>query len=568
MNGTVQFLIGTIAHWAGWIFLLRGVYGLFQAVRGQRDLKKALVDGAIGVVGFGVSLGLDPQAGKVVLPLLWPDMPAIGWLTLFATGMFTAQGIGALSAISAEERTAKLKGMGIWLAVAVATVAWIVQFKHPVKLLEGRIAMSWAGFGILLAAAVATTAVIGVVSRSAQSVERVRGIATQLALFVGAIVFLVPFVWLLVTSLKEDRDITTAQGLVWLPRRSMTVPYLSEQNPLYEATFNGQRVQAVVDAKKSDTEWLLRVTRPLNVSGYTFYASPNQVKRIPNDVPVVTVDWDGQTVTGKVVREEADGQRTVEVMQPESLAGQRRTYAAAAVEPVRPVGIRWENYRDALEFLPRETNNGLLYLRNTMVIVVGSVLGTLLSCSLVAYGFARLRFPGREFLFKVLLSTMMLPAAVTLLPQFLIFRSIGWVDTLYPLWVPAFFASAFNVFLLREFFKQIPYELEDAAKIDGCSYLRTFWSVLLPQVKPALIVVAIWTFMGAWNNFMGPLIYVNSQEQMPIAYALQLFNNDRGGEPALLMAFSTMAILPVLAVFAVAQKYFIEGVSLSGLGGR
>ncbi len=177
-----------------------------------------------------------------------------------------------------------------------------------------------------------------------------------------------------------------------------------------------------------------------------------------------------------------------------------------------------------------------------MVIVVGSVLGTLLSCSLVAYGFARLRFPGREFLFKVLLSTMMLPAAVTLLPQFLIFRSIGWVDTLYPLWVPAFFASAFNVFLLREFFKQIPYELEDAAKIDGCSYLRTFWSVLLPQVKPALIVVAIWTFMGAWNNFMGPLIYVNSQEQMPIAYALQLFNNDRGGEPALLMAFSTMAI--------------------------
>jgi len=568
VNGTVQFLIGTIAHWAGWIFLLRGVYGLFQAVRGQRDLKKALVDGAIGVLGFGVSLGLDPQAGKVVLPLLWPDMPAIGWLTLFATGMLTAQGIGALSAISAEERTAKLKGMGIWLAVAVATVVWIVQFKHPVKLLEGRIAMSWAGFGILLAAAVATTAVIGVVSRSAPSVERVRGIATQLALFVGAIVFLVPFVWLLVTSLKEDRDITTAQGLVWLPRRSLTVPYLSEQNPLYEATFNGQRVQAVVDAKKSDSEWLLRVTRPLNVSGYTFYASPNQVKRIPNDVPVVTVDWDGQPVTGKVVREEADGQRTVEVMQPESLAGQRRTYAAAAVEPVRPIGIRWENYRDALEFLPRETNNGLLYLRNTMVIVVGSVLGTLLSCSLVAYGFARLRFPGREFLFKVLLSTMMLPAAVTLLPQFLIFRSIGWVDTLYPLWVPAFFASAFNVFLLREFFKQIPYELEDAAKIDGCSYLRTFWSVLLPQVKPALIVVAIWTFMGAWNNFMGPLIYVNSQEQMPIAYALQLFNNDRGGEPALLMAFSTMAILPVLAVFAVAQKYFIEGVSLSGLGGR
>jgi len=163
---------------------------------------------------------------------------------------------------------------------------------------------------------------------------------------------------------------------------------------------------------------------------------------------------------------------------------------------------------------------------------------------------------------------MMLPGAVTMMPTFLIFRELGWIDTLKPLWVPSFFASAFNVFLLRQFFLNIPMELEDAAKIDGCSYLRTFWQVMLPQIRPALAVVAIWTFMGSWNNFMGPLIYISSPEHMPIAYALQLFQNDRSGEPGLTMAFAAMATVPVLVLFFFAQRYFIEGVQLTGLGGR
>lgn len=168
----------------------------------------------------------------------------------------------------------------------------------------------------------------------------------------------------------------------------------------------------------------------------------------------------------------------------------------------------------------------------------------------------------------LLLSTMMLPGAVTMLPTFLIFRTLGWIDTLYPIWVPSFFASAFNVFMLRQFFMQIPMELEDAAKIDGCSYWRTFWSVMVPQVKPALAVIGIWTTLGAWNNFIGPLIYINSPEKMPIAYALQLFQSDRGTEAGLMMAFTTLSVMPVVLLFFVAQKYFIEGVTLSGLGGR
>lgn len=154
------------------------------------------------------------------------------------------------------------------------------------------------------------------------------------------------------------------------------------------------------------------------------------------------------------------------------------------------------------------------------------------------------------------------------MPQFLIFRQLGWIDTLLPLWVPAFFGSAFNIFMLRQFFLGVPMELEDAAKIDGCSYFGSFWRVMLPQVKPALAVIAIWTFMGAWNNFMGPLIYTNSPENMPVSYAIQLFQGDRGAEPGLVMALTTLSVLPVLLVFFFAQKYFIEGVQLSGLGGR
>ncbi len=162
---------------------------------------------------------------------------------------------------------------------------------------------------------------------------------------------------------------------------------------------------------------------------------------------------------------------------------------------------------------------------------------------------------------------MMLPGAVTMMPVFLIFRAAGWVDTLRPLWVPSFFGSAFSIFLLRQFFLTIPNDLEDAAKIDGCSYFSIYWRIMLPLIKPALAAITIMTFMGAWNNFMGPLIYISSPENMPLAYALQLFQTARGGEPGLLMAASTMVMLPVLVLFFFTQRYFIQGVTLTGIKG-
>jgi ABC-type glycerol-3-phosphate transport system permease component len=233
-----------------------------------------------------------------------------------------------------------------------------------------------------------------------------------------------------------------------------------------------------------------------------------------------------------------------------------------------PHPVLWRNYPDALKYLPPESHFGLVNLWNTLVIAIMSVIGTVLSSSLVAYGFARLKWPGRDWVFGLLLATMMLPDAVTMMPRFLIFRSLHWVDTLLPLWVPAFFASAFNVFLLRQFFLGVPQELEDAAIIDGCGPLGTWWRVMLPMVKPALAAVTIMTFLGAWKDFMGPLIYISSPEKMPLSYVLQLYNAAHGGEPALLMAATTLVVLPVIVLFFFTQRYFIEGVSLTGLGGR
>lgn len=233
-----------------------------------------------------------------------------------------------------------------------------------------------------------------------------------------------------------------------------------------------------------------------------------------------------------------------------------------------PRPVLWRNYPDALKFLPPDSGYGLLNLGNTLIIAVMSVIGTVLSSSLVAYGFARMRWPGRDILFGLLLATMMLPDAVTMMPRFLIFRELHWVDTLLPLWVPSFFASAFNVFLLRQFFMGIPQEMEDAAKIDGCGPLGTWWRVMLPLVRPALAAVTIMTFLGAWRDFMGPLIYISSPEKMPISYVLQLYNSAHGGEPGLLMAATTLVVLPVIVLFFFTQRYFIEGVSLTGIGGR
>jgi len=231
-----------------------------------------------------------------------------------------------------------------------------------------------------------------------------------------------------------------------------------------------------------------------------------------------------------------------------------------------PEPIWWRNYPEAMNALPVPF---YVYVVNTLVITFNATLGTVLTSSLAAFAFARLRFPARNFMFLLVISTMMLPGAVTLIPRFLIFRYLGWLDTFLPLIVPYWFGgTAFSIFLLRQFFMNIPRELDEAARMDGASSLQIFWSVILPLSGSALATVTIFQVLGHWNEFLDPLIYINSMEKYTIALALRTFQNIRSQRVNYLMAISLLQVLPVLLLFFSAQKYFIRGIQLSGLSGR
>ena len=205
------------------------------------------------------------------------------------------------------------------------------------------------------------------------------------------------------------------------------------------------------------------------------------------------------------------------------------------------------------------------FFRNTLVIAVLSTLGTVLSSSLVAFGFSRLRFPGRDRLFGLLLATMMLPGIVTLIPSYIGFRYLHWIDTLYPLIVPAFFAGAFNVFLLRQFFLTLPRELDEAARLDGASYFQVYWHVLLPLCRPAMVTVGLFAFIYAWKDLMSPLIYLNSTQNQTLELGLRTFQTIHGTEWNLLMAGSVIVLIPLLVMFFAGQRYFVQGIVMSGL---
>jgi len=438
---------------------------------------------------------------------------------------------------------------------------------EEIKLLRGAVPMELetvVGIAVLF---IVSLALIQLASRSFRSKGLSKSIATYLALSIGSAIFCLPLLWLLLTSFKEKED-NTGAGLVWIPMVTQRHDYFDDVKPLVSTVWRGQKVWATMIKRGQKDRIQLDIERPFPLRGWRISAEESSLKREPRSGIVVEATFQAQKVTGFVRQDLVGGEREVEILSPASLAGRKFTTTANETKPVRHPGVRWENYSEAVEWLPPETENGLRYVKNTLWLVFMSVVGTLLSCSLVAYGFSRIRFPGRGALFGVMLATMMLPGAVTMMPRFLIWRGLGAIDTLVPIWLPTFTASAFYVFLLREFFKTVPIELEDAAKMDGCNPLRTYWQVMLPQVKPALTVIGIWTFMGAWNDFMSPLIYVSSAEKMPISYAIQLFSTDKGGEFGLMMAFATMATIPVLIVFLLGQRFFVEGVQLSGLGGR
>ncbi len=227
-----------------------------------------------------------------------------------------------------------------------------------------------------------------------------------------------------------------------------------------------------------------------------------------------------------------------------------------------PRRFLWSNYADIFRLVPFGR-----YIGNTSLITLLDVLGKIVSCSLVAFSFARLRWRGRETVFLIMLATMMLPPQVTMIPQFVVFKQLDLIDTIVPLVLPNWLGGPFLTFLLRQFFMTIPLDLDDAARIDGTSIFGIYWRIVLPLSKPALAAVAIFMFNGSWNDFFGPLIYLHSREKYTIALGLRSFQDQNYTEWHLLMAASLVAMLPVLLIFFFAQKYFIQGIVFTGVKG-
>ncbi len=224
-----------------------------------------------------------------------------------------------------------------------------------------------------------------------------------------------------------------------------------------------------------------------------------------------------------------------------------------------PQSVELDNYQQALQAIPY-----MKYLANSIVLCVGSVIGTVVSCSLVAYGFARLKWRGRNLMFAILMGTMLLPWHVTMIPRFVLFSELGLYNHLAAIILPTFLGDAFYIFLLRQFFLAIPEEISEAARLDGLSEFGIYWRIVLPLSKPALITVAMFQLVASWNDFSSPLLYLSDHEKFPLAYGLEQFVSSYADQTHLLMAASVMFTIPMVLLFFVAQKSFTRGITMTG----
>jgi len=329
---------------------------------------------------------------------------------------------------------------------------------------------------------------------------------TYLLLVAGAIVFLIPFLWMLSASFKQFERVFDFPPSI-LPRQEERVKLEGKEYPV--ALYRAHRGDSAVRVAVLETR--------LGRASVRFLQGPREGTTAP--VPESTLN------------------------------------------PNMIVRFRWANYTQAWSSAPFNR-----FLINTLIVTITCIIGEVLSCSLVAYSFARLRWPGRDVLFVVLLATMMLPRPVTMIPVFLLFRRFGWINTLFPLTVPTYFAvSGFYVFLLRQFLLTIPFELEEAARIDGASSFTILWRILMPLCKPILAAIAVFAFIANWNEFLTPLIYLSSIEKQTLALGLRVFQGTYGSYLNLLMAASTVVLLPVLVIFFFAQRYFVRSITLTGM---
>jgi len=333
-----------------------------------------------------------------------------------------------------------------------------------------------------------------------------------LIIFVGMF-FAVPFLWMLLTSFKSDKDVFHTPPR-WLPHDAVRVEINGEEYPLYNVkTPDGLKQYAALKIE----------------SGVAYFVDPaNPDEVIPTEL---------QQGTERVA------------------------------ELVEEISFRWQNFPDAMN---RGSRPGVgasfwVYFKNSLIVAFFTIVGTLVSNTPVAYAFARLKFPGRDILFVIILATMMLPFQVTMIPIYLLFNDkLGWGDTFLPLIIPTFFANAWDVFLLRQFFKTIPEEMCDAARVDGASEWQIFTQIILPLSTPVLATITVFTFLYAWNDFTGPLLFLNSPRNFTMALGLQDFQGQKTIVWNQLMAAATVFTLPIIIAFFFAQKTFIQGIKLTG----
>ncbi|HVU23251.1 MAG TPA: carbohydrate ABC transporter permease [Opitutus sp.] len=360
-------------------------------------------------------------------------------------------------------------------------------------------------------------------------------VLTYLALAAGAAVFVLPLLWMLSTALKPPEQ-TTVQPPIWLPRRY----YVGDQGIRREVRLGAMvAIPSVWAVAAGEGKPIVLPQADVHDGFWTTSNGRRLAVRVLSEIPATPeAPWREVTaVTGEY----------------------RAVVDTATIES--HVAPRWDNFGNAI----RAMGHFWRYLGNTVLLCVLNVIGMVLSSALVAYGFSRIQWRGRDTMFLLLLATMMIPFAVTMVPLYAMFRALGWIGTLRPLWVTAFFASAFNVFLLRQFFRTIPQELSEAARIDGCGEFRIFWQIILPLCRPALVVVALFTFLGTWNDFLGPLIYLTDERDFTLALALKSMQQKSAlTDWHYLMAASTLVILPVIALFLAAQRSFVEGIATTG----
>lgn len=336
-------------------------------------------------------------------------------------------------------------------------------------------------------------------------------LAAHLVIIAIGLFFFVPFLWMLSTALKSDQDVFRVPP-TWLPHDNLQVTVNGQRVPVYEVDLEGETRRLA----------LLSIAE-----GYGTFADPVN--------PAETI-----RVRMKFAR------------------------------PILVLGPRWQNFPDAMN---RATRPGLgvnfwTYIKNSLIIAAFAIIGTLVSCAPAAYGFARVRWPGRDLVFLIVLSTMMLPFQVTMIPLYIVFTDkLRWGNTFLPLIVPTFFGNGFDIFLLRQFFRTIPEELCDAARVDGASEFRIFWSIVLPLSVPVLATITVFTFLWAWNDFQGPLLYLTDPRKFTMALGLQDFQGQHSVAWNLLMAAAAVFTIPIVILFFFAQRTFIQGVKLTGLKG-